>query len=178
MFISHKTWLQIRLRFSDQEKQEMREAITERPGGFNLRITEIDADLAHKVREGLGSCITRIEFSAWPANTEVMLVEAIDGVERISARFYTACRRFGFQGLGNLDQKYRVDAAATYDALEDILPPPDVTTMMSSDHPYWRERSERMKLKAAMETHGLGPEPAAEPFSMRKAVKSLFRRQK
>jgi hypothetical protein len=56
MLIRDSEWQEIRLRFSEQEKAELREAVTGEticPRGFNIDPDELDADMHRKLKNAL-----------------------------------------------------------------------------------------------------------------------------
>jgi hypothetical protein len=79
----------------------------------------------------------RIEFSYWPANTEVKLIED-DG--RVKDTFYTATRKFPFCMVPNSPQ---CDYEQTFRDLESVMGPPVIAGEWAHLHPYWHEREQR-----------------------------------
>jgi len=87
----------------------------------------------------------RIEFSYWPANTEVKLIEDIDEWVRVVDSFYTSAKQVVVAGLPFDREDRPFDARSTFQLAEELLPKPVIAGEWGHLHPYWHEREQRRK---------------------------------
>lgn len=83
----------------------------------------------------------RLEFIHWPGNTEIALIEIIDGHDFVKDRFYTSATHF----YENTDHGMRegLRAAEAFAMLEVNSPAPNLKGDWAEFNPYmqrWRER--------------------------------------
>lgn len=86
----------------------------------------------------------RVEFRFWPANTEVCLVEDLDGWPRVRRSFYTSAKKMGVAPGKTLSgETGRFDAEFYFDFLYEMAPPPILSGSLADYHPYRSEHPEQ-----------------------------------
>lgn len=83
----------------------------------------------------------RLEFIHWPGNTEIALVEDLDGWIRVRDSFYTSDTHFYENTDHGMQEGMR--AAEAFAWLGKTLPAPRITGAWAEHHPEmqrWRER--------------------------------------
>lgn len=104
-----------------------------------------------------------VEFRWWPQNTEVLLIENIEGTPHVKDRFYTAAKTMGVVGRIKNDQPEAFDAQFYFELLEELAPPPIIAGEFGHLHPYWMaRRARRARRERRMAREGITEQDMAE----------------